>query len=830
KGPSIMHNGRQSQKLCKYPCPGLLRDDSSSVKYSGRMNNITCGGVETYSVYIEQSYHLKHGHLLHYQIEFSSCQKWQTIGGYEMSIIDIPKSGSDLNTVERCAALCLDQNATTKYLAFNSDDKCICILGTKTLILLQNRALYVSTLPNSTCDRYCNDSSPVQTYRCGSKKDPKIFAVYLLNGSCPETTIFVSELGKCVTKQYSGYYSGPTTCSPPMKEFVYDGSIAWSAYLRLLKKLELHDERVLIEFADHITPNNSWQCGLTTTTIASTTGDDDDSPRPIYRIQRPMWSQFRTSAEQKRYLVYNSCLRDSESLSYYYSRSGYRVCIMEPVEKFSSSSGSDNNNSSYIISISQLNTICPHGWLDINHRCFRMTKQKKSMASAKNVCISNQDEDKVITLMGIVDDVQRKTENERNAGRPLEYQTEWEAKIGFYLLDKQLIQDKKDSNDDNTNANEDATLAPFDYDYPISGAASSSTQSSSSASLYPVLEYYVSDINDNNSSLVSDNKCMLVSRMSEGDIQLPKITVAQLTLPLSTQRSDCTEPRHVLCETSPVFVERGIYECYQKPLVMDLPALITNQMTHERCLTTCQELQTKLAIISKNMCYCQTNDWAATVNVTRDFQRYKAKSCGNACSGNPHEKCAEPYPNFVYDSCMLLNQRLISSITIQFRLQEHVSPRHCLALCVASKQKYSYIQNRTCLCTDNDLKQEQQSDDAEDILLKGQNCSIPCDGNYLYSCGGEKNIYSMYMMQPKCNHGYEVGENDVQCVYSHFSSKTSSYEQAVSYCSSHGAKLAAVNDIVEIQDILPDSILHTRLMNYILLYKRFRHINDTRYF
>ncbi|CAF1527711.1 unnamed protein product, partial [Didymodactylos carnosus] len=404
-------------------------------------------------------------------------------------------------------------------------------------------------------------------------------------------------------------------------------------------------------------------------------------------------------------------------------------------------------------------------------------------------------------------------------------------------------------NDDDDD--QDAILAPMSnsvYDYPVLTGSLSDVQLSSSTSSDPVLEYYVLDIANNISSSIADNKCMLVSRMSEGEKQLQKITVRKLEMLFSTQSSNCTEERHVLCETSPM-VERGIYDCYQKPFVMDLPALVTSQMTHERCLTTCKELQTSLAIISMNMCYCQANDWAETQNITRDFQIYKEKSCGNPCSGNSHEKCgsddiivlfqiigsrtystyqtpAEQYPDFIFDSCISLNQRLISSITMQFRLQQRVSPRHCLSLCVDAKQKYSLIQNRTCLCTDNNLKQELE--DAETVT--GQSCSIPCDGNYLYSCGGEKNIYSMYMMQPNCNHGYEIAENNAECVYSHFSTKTPSFDDALNYCLANGGKLAAVNDIIEIQDILPDSMLHTRLMNYVLLFKQFKHINDTRYF
>ena len=51
---------------------------------------------------------------------------------------------------------------------------------------------------------------------------------------------------------------------------------------------------------------------------------------------------------------------------------------------------------------------------------------------------------------------------------------------------------------------------------------------------------------------------------------------------------------------------------------------------------------------------------------------------------------------------------------------------------------------------------------------------------------------------------------------------------ARNYCQSLGGYLAKVKDVVEIQDILPDSILHSRLMQQLLLFYRFRFVNDTR--
>ncbi len=65
-------------------------------------------------------------------------------------------------------------------------------------------------------------------------------------------------------------------------------------------------------------------------------------------------------------------------------------------------------------------------------------------------------------------------------------------------------------------------------------------------------------------------------------------------------------------------------------------------------------------------------------------------------------------------------------------------------------------------------------------------------------------------------------------MYSHFSSKVDSFSSAQTYCQSIGGTLAKINDIVEIQDILPDSILHTRLMQQLLVYYKFKFVNDSR--
>jgi hypothetical protein len=78
--------------------------------------------------------------------------------------------------------------------------------------------------------------------------------------------------------------------------------------------------------------------------------------------------------------------------------------------------------------------------------------------------------------------------------------------------------------------------------------------------------------------------------------------------------------------------------------------------------------------------------------------------------------------------------------------------------------------------------------------------------------------------------GFEVAENDQQCVYSHLSVKKNSYSTAGSYCKSIGGTIAKINDILEIQDILPESILNIRLLKLFPVFFHIKSFSDTKYF
>ncbi|CAF2887415.1 unnamed protein product [Rotaria sp. Silwood2] len=189
----------------------------------------------------------------------------------------------------------------------------------------------------------------------------------------------------------------------------------------------------------------------------------------------------------------------------------------------------------------------------------------------------------------------------------------------------------------------------------------------------------------------------------------------------------------------------------------------------------------------------------------------------------------EPFPDFVYDSCIYVDS-FDTSTTYQFNLNNiyNAHPRHCLQLCTNYQQKYALINANICLCTNIQIKDIQYNT----TILQNQHCSQECPANYFYTCGSKINstIYSMYIMQPKCRHGFEVSTNDQQCVYSHLLVKKNSFSNAQSYCKSIGGVIAKINDILEIQDILSETALNRRRSKILSMFAFIDAYNDTKYY
>ena len=109
-GSGFMHHNRQNNDQCFIPCP-----KASGAKHP---SNDSCGGSRTYSVYSEVDFYSRHGHLFNFQIRFSSCESWAKQDIYDTIVINLNQLPiiSSLNKLEQCAAVCLDQNITTKSI------------------------------------------------------------------------------------------------------------------------------------------------------------------------------------------------------------------------------------------------------------------------------------------------------------------------------------------------------------------------------------------------------------------------------------------------------------------------------------------------------------------------------------------------------------------------------------------------------------------------------------------------------------------------------------------------------------------------------------------
>jgi hypothetical protein len=116
-GGGLTHYNRQNDDLCKIPCTKPVDRSINSAN--------TCGGVSTYSAYVQEKFYSHHGHLFDYRIQFSTCELWKNRDIYEIYDVQYDNiiGRSSLNRLEQCAAACLDQNATTKSIG-----KCVFIL------------------------------------------------------------------------------------------------------------------------------------------------------------------------------------------------------------------------------------------------------------------------------------------------------------------------------------------------------------------------------------------------------------------------------------------------------------------------------------------------------------------------------------------------------------------------------------------------------------------------------------------------------------------------------------------------------------------------------
>jgi hypothetical protein len=320
----------------------------------------------------------------------------------------------------------------TFFLGFNgASDTCLCIMPLKPSKFF-DRTHYITILPNSSCDRYCNNtfegSITEHKYQCGSSTNPLIWAVYDLNGTCPLNFIYIKELNKCVYT-YKNFWN---SCTPPSVTFTYDGSLTWTNYLKMINKLQLNDSIVTVDFDESVIIDQTWKCSTTTS--------------PSSNTWRSYFSQSRSTlygwSSNIRYILENGCLRES-SYSSYSHRYSYRLCVTDPINKYSSTDNEDNNGT-YISGINPQRKFCPTNWFDLNGRCYRMSDERKTIEQARNSCISESpsttqsntlDKPRIWLIDSSGKIIDEDEFNDSPSGDIVEYVSEWQARLGFFLLD-----------------------------------------------------------------------------------------------------------------------------------------------------------------------------------------------------------------------------------------------------------------------------------------------------------------------------------------------------------------------------------------------------------
>lgn len=493
-----------------------------------------------------------------------------------------------------------------------------------------DRSRYITTLANSSCDRYCNNSyegaKKDLQFPCGALNDSQVWAVYNLNGSCPANFIYVKEMKKCVS-YYKNFWN---SCSPPSIAYVYDGTVNWTDFLPIIARLQLNGSAVTLDFDEDVYIDRSWKCGSTSTALLASSywgSSYGQSRSTLYG-----WNS------NTRYILENGCLREGSYASYasYSHRYSHRLCVADPINRYALSNNEDN--SSYIFAINPQVKYCPSNWFDLNGRCYRISDERKSLEQAKSSCINvttattNQartSDKPQIWLFDVSGHVVGGDElNDAPTGEIVEYVSSWQARLGFFLLDtdpdngKIFISQRYtidrclflSDNDDTDSATTTQVIGLF-YDESLVSSDDNDTITPHGA----INEFQAINYEEHK------NTCVVITRSVTEEKERPVLQ--------STPTENCTQPRHVLCETNTLVVQGFQYACLKKPITFDLPALISNELTQELCLAVCQELQTKFAIIQMNKCYCLQGSSPSSANISTDFAEYRRPTCGNVCGG-----------------------------------------------------------------------------------------------------------------------------------------------------------------------------------------------------
>ncbi|CAF2076040.1 unnamed protein product [Rotaria magnacalcarata] len=131
--------------------------------------------------------------------------------------------------------------------------------------------------------------------------------------------------------------------------------------------------------------------------------------------------------------------------------------------------------------------------------------------------------------------------------------------------------------------------------------------------------------NENNKSTINDDSCIVVTR--------PMLDQQGISILQTTQIHNCSKPTHVLCKSKTKLAAPLHPVCLEKPLTLGLPAMISNYLTHELCLSVCNELKVNLAVLQMNKCYCLKSFLTHLSKIISPHEKYRKEHCGNPCPG-----------------------------------------------------------------------------------------------------------------------------------------------------------------------------------------------------
>ncbi|CAM4971429.1 unnamed protein product [Rotaria socialis] len=805
-GSGLMHYDRHADRYCSTLCrqPG-----NPQVKTTEK-----CGGTEMYSLYAEENFYARHAHLLEYRIQYSSCQFWNRSDYYDTSKVNIDglSTKSPLNRLETCAAACLDRNSTTTSIGFNgNDNQCSCIIP-KQLNENSDRSLYLTILSTDKCDRHCKNivaNSKVQhPFTCGSSTDQRIWAVYNLTDLCPTDSVYIKELKHCMFTNTDIFDS----CPSPSVKYVYNGNLTWNTFLKVIKKFNLTKSIVSVDFDDDVIIDSSWKCPMNKTDNIIKSNISD--------------TNYFQQSSSVNYVLDSGCLREST-----YSVSSRMpmnyLCVTYPMNKKSPLDDEPHLHGRYRY-ISRTIVACPPNWFDLNRQCYRMSNEPKNIQEAKNTCFSISESEEKENL-GQIDRLALDTEEKNEfveefkkfisdylKGEIVQYTSRWQTHLGFYLLDTNA------SKIESKNANlEEASMYPLSIPIIILPPPVPAVGINSSS----ISEFQMINPNENNNSTVKDDSCIVVTR--------PTVDKQGSSILQTTQINHCSKPIHVLCRTKSKPGVGFHPVCLEKPLTLGLPAMISNYLTHELCLSVCKELKVNVAVLHMNKCYCFIYVPTRSSIFKPSHEKYQKQHCGKPCPGNENEYCGNDHTivainsdevtssfiydntdtfkpshtDFIHDACIHVDS-VKQSTMYGFYLNRpnDVHPRHCLELCTKYEQKYALLNAKKCLCTNIQI-QTRETDSW--LSPRDTNCTDECQGNYFYSCGNINNssIYSVYSMQKHCPTGFTIPKDGQSCVRADATEKKTSFSNAQSSCESFGGMIAKINDALEIQHLVPKSTL-----------------------